>query len=177
VDRPALDCALADLADGDRDAFDTVWEQAAPKVRALVRRLVPDAAEADDVAQNTLCKVFERASEYDPERPAMPWILGIASWEARTSRRRRQRSRETPVAVLPQGFSTAATPETSCIDAELEAALIEVLGALCPVDRETLEVVLGRRGRPDLPAATFRKRVQRAIGRLRLAWGERHDLG
>lgn len=177
MDRTALDSALVALADGDRDAFDTVWEQAAPRVRSLVQRLIRDPAEADDVAQIALCKVFERASEYDPDRPALPWILGIATWEARTSGRRQQRSRELLVDTLPTSAAHARTPEGSLIDADLEAALTEALGTLRPVDREAIEVVLQRRARPDLPSATFRKRVQRAIGRLRIAWGEHHDLG
>ena len=177
MDRATLDRALAALADGDRDAFDTVWDMAAPKVRALVARLIADPAEADDVAQIALCKVFERASEYDPERPALPWILGIATWEARTSRRRHQRSRELPMQVLPTAAAAGKTPVARAIDADLEAALTEVLGSLRPVDREAIEVVLLRRAKPDLPADTFRKRVQRAVKRLRHAWGEQHDLG
>lgn len=122
LDRTELDTALAALANGDRGAFDTVWSCAAPKVRALVRRLVTDPAEADDVAQITLCKVFERASEFDPDRPALPWILGIASWEVRTSRRKRQRSRELAVPAMPPCATDAPGPEAALIDADLKAA-------------------------------------------------------
>src|SRR5262249_33149070 len=45
-------------------------------------------------AQTALVKLFERVDRYDPRRgPALPWILGIAAWEARTVRQRRGRPR------------------------------------------------------------------------------------
>jgi RNA polymerase sigma-70 factor (ECF subfamily) len=165
---------MRDLADGDRSAFDLVWSQAAPKVRNLCARLLGAGPDADDAAQAALIKVFERIAEYDTARPALPWILGVAAWECRTQRKRRARSREfagEPGVEAPTG---TVGPEQRLIDADLERALFEVMGGLRPEDREVLEACLDEM-RPE--GATFRKRVQRAIARLRLAWGERHDLG
>lgn len=63
-------------------------------------------------------KVFSRASEYDPERDALVWALGIAAWECRTIRRKRERrgksrrwrSRAPRVRVGPVALVAAARP-------------------------------------------------------------------
>ena len=171
-----LDSSLAALAAGDRAAFDAVYALAQPAVCGFLRRVLRGDPEAEDVAQRALLKVFERASEYDASRPAMPWILGIAAWEARTLRRQRSRRRvESASATILDGLPDPGDdPGALAIHRELLDELERVLGRLRPTDVETLRAALGHRERPDVDPATFRKRLQRAMGRLRAAWGDRH---
>lgn len=165
-----LSAAMLRLADGDRSAFDEVYDATWPRVQALCRRLL-DGPDADDASQQAMIKVFERAGEYDETvGRALPWVLGIAAWECRTLGQRARRRREeglTAEAAVTQDL------EARVIDADLWAALEEILGGLRPVDRETLLACLERRPRPAL-GATFRKRVQRAVERLRAAWRQEH---
>src|SRR5207302_10345249 len=91
--RTELDRLVARLADGDRAAFGPVFEALWPVLRAFCGRAV-GAADAEDAAQSALLRVFARAAEYDPEQRALPWVVGIAAWECRTLRRRRDRRRE-----------------------------------------------------------------------------------
>jgi len=172
-DPTPLDRALARLADGDRAAFDPVYAAAWPVVRRFVGGLC-SAEDADDAAQQALIKVFERASEYDAERPALPWILGIAGWEVRTLRTRRRRRREETPDLLDRLASGGADPEHHAAMTELDRLLDALIDGLRPDDRATIRAVLGQAPRPTVPAATFRKRVQRAMGRLRSAWKEQH---
>lgn len=170
----ALTSALIRLADGDRSAFDPVYDATWPRVQAVTRRLLGDGPDADDAAQIAITKVFERVSEFDPAvGRALPWILGIAGWEARTLRRRRGRCREHGAEVLPEP-ATAPVQEAGLLDAELLAALEDALDELRPGDRETLLVALGRRPRPEIAPATYRKRLQRALDRLRTLWRSEH---
>ncbi len=57
---------------------------------------------------------------------------------------------------------------------ELERTLAAAISVLPPGDTETL-LAYARGERPDLPAPTFRKRVERALARLRVAWRLHHD--
>ncbi len=57
---------------------------------------------------------------------------------------------------------------------ERERALAAALATLRPADAETL-LAYARGERPDLPGPTFRKRVERALVRLRAAWRLNHD--
>ena len=60
-----------------------------------------------------------------------------------------------------------ASPESAAMDHELGAALAQALAELKPSDAATL-LAYARGERPDAsPGATFRKRVERALARLR----------
>ena len=170
------DCTpdLVRLADGDRTAFDAVYAVAWPRVRALVRRMARDAPDSEDIAQQAMIRVFERAHHFDPARGrALPWILGIAAWEVRTARRRHTRSREAPLTSEPIG--RGPDPHTRSEQAELLAHLEAAMGQLPPDDVATLLAAAGLAERPDsVSPTTFRKRLQRARQRLRAAWGGFH---
>src|SRR5687767_5715648 len=112
--RAALNAALVRLADGDRAAFDAVFDLAEPEVRRLVGRLVP-APDADDVAQQALLNVFARAGEFDGERDALAWILGIAAYEARTVSKRARRRREELGADV-RDVPAAGSPEEAALE-------------------------------------------------------------
>lgn len=167
-----LSDALGRLAAGERRAFAEVYGTVWPLVRSFAGRALPESADADDVAQSALVKIFSRASEYDPERDAVAWILGVVAWEIRTFRKRCQRRREEPEERALEPANTS-TPEDLVLRRDLEAAALLVLGTLRPDDIATLEAVMNDT-RPDIPAATFRKRVERAIQRFRSAWSSKH---
>lgn len=158
------------LADGDRSAFHPVFESLWPLLRRFAaRNLGP--GEADDAAQEALLRVFRRAAEFDPSRSALAWALGIAAYEIRTARRRRQRRREdaAPAGTLAATRDPNPTPEDMAMQGDMEKMLRESLGALRPEDAETLRLY-SRGERAHVAAATFRKRVERALTRLRAAW-------
>lgn len=170
-DRQELQRQLCALADGQRSAFEPLFTRAWPIVRACVAARLP-AGEAEDVAQQALLKVFARASEFDPARDALHWLLGVAIWEARSARRRRERRREDSLAAESgERSALGPNPEETAIAADLEAALEQVLGTLRRSDVEALKAFAEER-RPR--GAAFRKRLERALERLRLAWRARH---
>lgn len=175
AERAALQRQLERLADGDRDAFHPVFVRLWPLLRGFAGRCLPPP-EAEDAAQEALLRVFARAAEFDRERDALSWVLGIAAYEIRTARQRRRRRhrREQPDDALAGRPDQGRSPEENALSAELERALGEALAALRPVDAETL-LAYARGERPDLPGPTFRKRVERALGRLRSAWRLNHD--
>ena len=53
------------------------------------------------MVQQALLKLFERASEFDPELDALSWALGIAAYEVRTARKWRLRRREDFSVICP----------------------------------------------------------------------------
>lgn len=162
---------MSALADGDRAAFAPLYATLLPAVRAFCRRSLGNEADGDDVAQDSLVRVFERASEFDPERDAMSWAIGIAAWQCRTHRRQRKRRGEV---ALPDhaAFGVASDHELR----DLEAAAMAVLGELKPDDIRAIHALMYDDDglRVGLLPATFRKRLERALGRLRVAWRSRH---
>lgn len=175
-ERAELRRLMGRLADGDRAVFGRVFALLWPRLRAFAIRCA-GAADGEDAAQAAVLKVFSRASEYDPDRDALVWALGIAAWECRTLRRRRERRRERPALAVELALAEApgtaqATPEDEIIDRDLRAAAAEVLGTLRPQDIETLAAAAHGQGAGR--GATFRKRLERAVSRFRLAWRARH---
>ena len=174
--RMELQRSLARLADGDRAAFRPVFDLAWPRVREVAARMMPHAADADDAAQSALLRLFERASEFDPARDALAWIVGIVSYECLTLRKKRTRRREEgdgAIAALDDGARGA---EELLIARELEAVALAVVGSLRDEDRRTLRVAIFGEGARDVAPATFRKRLERALVRLRAAWRD-HGIG
>jgi RNA polymerase sigma factor (sigma-70 family) len=173
VEREALQRHLERLADGDRDAFHPVFVRLWPLLRGFAARCLP-WGEAEDAAQEALTRVFARAAEFDRGRDALPWVLAIAANEIRTARQRRRRRREHPADDLAVRPDAGRSPEEAAVAGDLERALDQTLATLRPADVATL-LAYARGERPDLPGPTFRKRVERALGRLRAAWRLNHD--
>lgn len=172
--RRQLHADLTRLAEGDRSAFHAVYSAAWPIVKRFTERLLPDPAEAEDVAQAALLKVFSRATQYDPDRDALVWILTLARYEALTVRKRRTRRREAPVESAGERPDPRPDPEANAIQANLVAAVRLALDELSEQDVETVLTAMTDGDRGDIAAATFRKRLQRALARLSGVWKKRH---
>jgi RNA polymerase sigma-70 factor (ECF subfamily) len=171
-ERAQLQRELTRVAVGDRQAFEPVFARLWPVVRALAARYLP-ASDADDAAQTALLKLFERASEFDPERDAVAWAIGIAMWEIRTVRRREWRRRDTSgLDEAGDIMLNTVSPEERAIAANLAAAIGQTLATLRAEDRDALL----RYARDERTAgAGFRKRLQRARARMLAAWRLRHE--
>ena len=173
AERTRLQEQMTRLADGDRSAFDSVFESLFPLMTRFVGSQFP-LPDADDVVSQSLLKIFERASEFNPELDALAWALGIAGYEIRTAKRKIWRRRENGISesTLEQ-VDSGKSPEDLAISHNLQLALAEVLETLRPRDIETISLIACGE-RPDVAGATFRKRVERALTRFRLAWRTKH---
>jgi RNA polymerase sigma-70 factor, ECF subfamily len=107
---PASDDPPGDLlrrvARGDEAAFAALYDELAPRIYGLARRILRDPAQAEEVAQEALVEVWRTAARYDPAKgSAMSWALTIAhrravdrvrSEQASTERERRLATEERP---------------------------------------------------------------------------------
>ena len=176
--RAEVQRAMIALSEGDRAAFRPVFRALWPLLRRFSLRALGDPALAEDAAQAALTKLFLHASKFDPERDAVVWALGFASFEVLSLRKRKWRRERFDLPHLLAEPEGVATPETVAIERNLRAAAVEAMGVLTQKDVETLEALLeGQRPQgPESVRAAFRKRVQRAIERVRVAWRNKHDI-
>ncbi|CAO5239949.1 ECF RNA polymerase sigma factor SigK [Frankia sp. AgKG'84/4] len=95
----SVDSALLRAGRGDTRAFSVVYDQLATRVYGLVRRVVRDPAQAEEVTQEVFVEVWRQANRFDPARGnATGWICTLAhrravdrvrSAQAATDRERR----------------------------------------------------------------------------------------
>ena len=167
-----IQSAMTALAAGDRASFDVVFKALWPRCRAFARKLVDDAALADDATQQALWQLFSQATRFDAKKSAVSWALTLTAWQVRTVRRRRERRREDGVDdASPAIVCNGATPEQRTIDRRLIEQALDVVDALSPSDRDAVLRALDDDVAGD---AASRKRRQRAFERLRAFWSARY---
>jgi len=166
--RHELSRLVAQLADGDRSVFDDVYTQLWPIVNTFCGKTL-SAADAEDAAQQALLKVFDRAATFERDRDAVTWVISIAVWEVRTIRKRYQRSKTGTLDEQPLPVAVD-DPEGLNAERQIVEAAQQVLGQLSDQDQHTLLATFHEEQPDTISGATFRKRRERALSRLRAAW-------
>ncbi len=142
-----------------------------PRAVRLVASRIAEA-QRQDVVQSTMMKIFARASEFTPGRPCLPWFYAVMANELRAVQRREARFVAEPEDLVDE----SKTADALLIDRELERALDIAIESLDDDSADAIRALLGHAPRPDVSAATFRKRVSRAYAKLRLLLGG-HNAG
>lgn len=63
--------------DGSRVSFDELVVRYRPSLVAFLSRRLASAADAEDVAQETFLRAYDRLDTYDPARPFQTWLFAI----------------------------------------------------------------------------------------------------
>ena len=171
------DQLVARVVGGDQGAFAQLVERYKRPVHTLAYRLIGNAADAEDAAQETFVRAYTRLTTYQPGGRFGSWLLAITShWCIDHLRRRRAVSLDATQATLTLP-ATGDLPETVALRAERRE---EVQGWLADLP-ESYRLVLVLRYWHELsyaeisatigePVSTVRMRLFRA----RQALGKHH---
>ncbi len=115
------DAALVELvlAD-DQDAFTVLVERYKDAVQNLAYRMLSNAAEAEDVTQETFVRAYTQLATYKPAHKFSTWLLSIASHLA-IDQLRRRRFLALPLEDVPfldWIVDVGTSPEQSAIEGE-----------------------------------------------------------
>jgi RNA polymerase sigma-70 factor (ECF subfamily) len=175
-DDAALGELLVLVGRGDQLAFESVYDQVAAPVFGLIRRVLRDPAQSEEVAQEALLEVWRTAERFDPARgSAMAWVMTIAH------RRAVDRVRAEAAATDREARAAALAPDgpadevAEAVAASLEAERVRhCLDGLSDLQRESITLAYySGYTYPQVAAAlgvalgTVKTRIRDGLKRLR----------
>jgi RNA polymerase sigma-70 factor (ECF subfamily) len=122
---------------GSADTFGRLVQMHQQALRAFLRRLCGNAADADDLAQETFVFAWEHIARFDPARPFRPWLFGIA-W-----RKFRERKRSFLRLIRREGRAAEAAETVYQPDPGLRLDLERAAAGLPAEQRAALLLCLG----------------------------------
>ena len=155
-------------------AFDAVYEQIASSVFGIVRRVIRDPAQSEEVTQDVLLEVWRNAAKFDADRgSAMAWVMTLAHRRAvdRVRSVQKESERELRVATADVPYDEVAEAVESTLERE---RVRRCLRSLTELQRESVTLayyggytygqvasLLG------VPTGTIKTRMRDALIRLR----------
>src|SRR6187200_3384695 len=133
---------LVRLADGELDALEDLYDRYKTMAYSIAYRITNDATLAEDVVQDAFLGAWRNAARYVEGRGSVKtWLLSIVHHRAIDAVRRRRPTTELPEtdAVTPIEL-TLPDLWGSVAEGLDRAAILEALGAISAVQRESLEL-------------------------------------
>jgi RNA polymerase sigma-70 factor, ECF subfamily len=173
-----LDTLLTHVAKGDQAAFEALYDQLGASVYGLIRRVLRNPSQAEEVAQEVLLEVWRAASRFDPARGgAATWVLTIAHRRAidRVRAEEAATAREQRTAEVPAATDEVAETVEASMDAE---RLRRCLAGLTELQRESITLAYyGGYSYAQVAAlldtalGTIKTRIRDGLTRLRACLG------
>ena len=117
---------LASVALGDQRAFASLYDQMAPRVFGLVRRLLRDHAQSEEVTQEIFLEIWENATRYDARKGgASTWIMTMAHRRAVDRVRASQASRNRDTKIGIRDYDAAYDNVSETVQIRIEHERVE----------------------------------------------------
>jgi RNA polymerase sigma-70 factor (ECF subfamily) len=166
------------VAQGERRAFETLYDRYSPVVFGLALKMLGDREVAEEAVQEIFWRVWQRAKSFDPNRAFAPWLFGIAHNYCIDELRRR-RARPQPVyedddhPVLSTIADDADVSEAA-LQSEQRRVVLNALRELPTEQRQALELAyFGGLTQQEIatrlgnPLGTIKTRMRLGLQKLR----------
>lgn len=160
----------------DREAFRSLFEHFAPRIKGLMLRAGCSAEEAEEIAQNTLMAVWRKAGQFDPATTgAAAWIFTIArNLRIDFLRRVVRTARLSQDAELAHVADGAEPADVVIVRVEDTVRVNAAIGRLSDEQSKVIRLsFIEERPHPEIasllgiPLGTVKSRIRLAMNRLR----------
>ena len=175
-----FDEAMRAIREGSEDGLRCLMTSLRYPLESLALRLLGDRGTAQDAVQEALLRIWRHRAQYDPGRPAWPWIAGSVRnacherWRRSGGRRKAGPVSELPLEYAAYVHCPAPAPDAALQKADLAARIRAHIAELPPTLREVVQLsffedmthreiatLLG------IPVGTVKSRKHRALQRIR----------
>lgn len=174
-----LDAAvLRQAIQGDEEAFTRIVETYQRPVFNLCYRMLGQAQEAEDAAQETFWRAYQHLRRYDQQRPFATWLLSIAAHYC-IDQQRKRRLPTLALELMPDEDAPDPAPNPERVFAQLEekGQLQSLLARLGPQDRAAIILRYWYEFSEEeiaktlqLTVSAVKSRLHRARKELSLSW-------
>jgi RNA polymerase sigma-70 factor (ECF subfamily) len=135
-----LDELLTLAGRGDQAAFEAVYDRVAAPVFGMIRRVLRDPAQSEEVAQETLLEVWRSAARFDPARgSAVTWVMTIAHRRAVDRVRSETAAAEREARAASAAAAVPVDEVAEAVESSLEAERVSrCLDGLTELQRESI---------------------------------------
>jgi RNA polymerase sigma-70 factor (ECF subfamily) len=135
-----LNDLLGLVAEGDEGAFGQLYDQSSGRVFGLVRRLLKDSAQSEEVTQEIFLEVWQNAKRYDPNKgSATTWILTMAHRRAVDRIRSSQSTRDRDQKIGLRDLETEYDSVSESVEIKVEHERVgEALKRLTELQRQAV---------------------------------------
>jgi len=166
------------LADGDRDAFTSLYEFLAPRVLGVITRVLRDQSQSEEVTQEVFLEIWQTAPRFDATKGnPVTWIMTIAHRRAIDRVRAAQASRVRDLKIGIRDYDVSHDSVAEAGEMSLERIRIaKAMATLTPRQREAIslsyydglshsEIAIAL----DIPVGTVKTRMRDGMLKLRKA--------
>lgn len=124
---------LEQIAGGDRTAFAQLYDRLSARVFGLVKRLLRDHSQSEEVTQEIFLEIWQGASNYDHTKGgAISWILTMTHRRAvdRIRASQASRDRDTRIGIRDWEPTSTSSPRTSRCASRTSASRSHSAGSL-----------------------------------------------
>ncbi len=137
---PSNEELLGRVATGDRRAFAALYDEVSPRVFGLIRRLLVDRSQSEEVTQEVFLEIWTNATRYEPGRGgALTWILTMAHRRAVDRIRSSQSSRNRDITIGIRDFVAEYDNVSETVETTIEHERVkEAMSQLTELQRQAV---------------------------------------